>query len=117
MSITWSIFADEARRVYGGSVTAGDLLGFLPEILRPEDPRPAREQIADRYAHGGGWRPFGKDEWKLSAGFTLKYPGDPAMKPIAGLSLPQSMEIVLLYPHQMAMVIQADQSFDVVRLD
>jgi hypothetical protein len=115
--ITWTIFADEAARVYGPGTTAGDLLGFLPEILRPEDPRPVKEQLEDRYAHGGGWRPFGKDQWELSEDYTLTYPGDPALKPIAGLSLPHSMEIVLLYPHQMAAIIQADRSFEVARLD
>ncbi|HXE86112.1 MAG TPA: hypothetical protein VN524_04825 [Hyphomicrobiaceae bacterium] len=114
--ITWTIFTDEAARVYGPSTTAGDLLGFLPEILRPEDPRPAKEQIAERYAHGGGWRPFGRDEWKLSA-FVLKYPGDPEMKPIAALALPHSKEMVVLYPHQMVAVLRPEGDFDVVRLD
>ena len=115
--ITWTIFADEAARVYGPGTTAGDLLGFLPEILRPEDPRPVKEQLADRYAHGGGWSPFGKDQWTLSKGMVLKYPGDPALKPIAALRLPLSDELVILYPHQMAAIIQADQSFEVARLD
>jgi len=115
--ITWTIFADEAARVYGSDTTAGDLLGFLPSILLPEDPRPAREQLADRYSHGGGYSPFGKDLWELDEDFTLTYPGDPEMKPVAALTLPQSTESVLLYPHQMAAIIQSERSLDVVRLD
>jgi len=114
--ITWSIFASEAIRVYGPGTTAGDLLGFLPEILRPEDPRPAREQLADRYAHGGGWSPFGKGQWTLGENMVLKFPGDPAMKPLAALPLPLSKETVVLYPHQMVVVIGL-HSFEVVRLD
>ena len=113
--ISWTIFTEAAKKTYG-NISAGDLLGFLPDILRPEDPLPAKEQIAARYSHGGGWRPFGKGEWTLDR-FLLKFPGDPEMAPIAGLSLPQSMEIVLLYPHQMVSVIDFDRSFDVVRLD
>ena len=117
MTITWTIFASEAMRVYGKDVTAGDLLGFLPMILRPEDPRPAKEQLADRYSHGGGYSPFGKDQWTLSPDMVLKFPGDPAMKPIAALRLPLSQETVVLYPHQMAMIRQDDLSFEVMRLD
>jgi len=70
--ITWTIFASEALRVYGPGTTAGDLLGFLPEILRPEDPRPASEQLADRYSHGGGYSPFGRDQWTLDLDTLVK---------------------------------------------
>jgi len=121
--ITWTIFASEALRVYGPGTTAGDLLGFLPEILRPEDPRPASEQLADRYSHGGGYSPFGRDQWTLDLDtLVLKFPGDPAMKPVAGLRLPLSKETVLLYPHQMAAIVQGNRhdrnrNFEVVRLD
>jgi len=33
-------------------------LGLLPEFLDPKDPRPARAQLHEHYAHGGGWRPL-----------------------------------------------------------
>jgi hypothetical protein len=57
-------------------------LGFLPSLIHDADQRRVAEQLNDRYAHGGGWRPM--------PGFTLnkttlalKYPEDPPMHPLA----------------------------------
>lgn len=33
-------------------------IGILDEIFVPADPRPARAQVEERYAHGGGWSPI-----------------------------------------------------------
>lgn len=93
-------------------------LGYLPGFLSDADSRPAREQLDERYAHGGGYRPFGKGEWQFVAtDRRLKYPGDPWMKPVAAATLPGSCETVLLYPGQMLLIQQADQSFTVTRVD
>jgi hypothetical protein len=115
---TWQIVIEEARRLYGPQVTNGDILGFLPEILRQDDPRSAAAQIEDRYSHGGGWSPFGRGQWQWSRdGMVLQFPGDPPMKPVAALLLPLSNEYCLLFPHQMMLVLQQDGSFEVTRLD
>ena len=41
-----------------------DILGLLPMIFDSNDPRPAREQANERYAHGGGWNP--QEGWELN---------------------------------------------------
>ena len=60
-------------------------VGFIPTFLDLDDPRPAKEQFAERYEYGG---------WRNQDGFTaidgtptLKYPGDPPLKPIAVMRL------------------------------
>lgn len=92
-------------------------LGLLPAIFNPADPRPAREQIEDRYAHGGGWRPYGKGKWTIdyADGGTLRYPEDPAMRPWAALEL--NDEMVLVYDCSIIAVVQRDGTFDVLRMD
>jgi hypothetical protein len=89
-------------------------LGFLPGLLSEDDPRPVREQMADKYAYGGGWNPM--------QGFTLdqntaalSYPGDPPMYPLATTVLRD--EHLLLYPYDFLVVIQPDGSFEASRVD
>ena len=89
-----------------------DAVGFIPEFLDENDPRPAREQINEAYAHGGGRRAF--------SGFTrtsngLQYPGDPPMKPYAQAHLRD--ETIVVFPHAWTMIVQADGSWEVARLD
>ena len=92
-----------------------DMLGpFLPFFLRKDDPRKAAEQFNERYHHGG-WRSFGKGQFKLSAANHLKYPGDPPLAPLAMCKLRD--ELVVLYPAEFVAIIQPDRSFDVARLD
>jgi hypothetical protein len=98
-------------------------LGFLPSFLSEKDPRPAREQIASNYAHGGGWNPMKgfrytprpmKDPrlWMLG---TLKYPGDPPLVPRAMALLRK--ERLILYDHDFLMILQDDDSYEVSRVD
>lgn len=87
-------------------------VGFIPSFLDNDDPRPAREQFHEGYAHGGGWRSmkgFTRD------GMTLTYPGDPPFMPIA--AIPFRNETVLIYRHGIVAIIQQDGSFEVSRLD
>lgn len=88
-------------------------LGRLPELLRADDPRPVREQLNDRYAHGGGWRP--QSGFNKSPGHTLHYPGDPPMHPIAVSHF--GNEVVIFYPHGYLLVMQLDHSWEVCRVD
>lgn len=94
-----------------------DDLGFLPLIIQGDDPRPFKEQLADRYSHGGGYSPFGEGLWHLDADQTLHYPDDPPFKPLAWTALPSTDEVVIYYQHAMVACLQKDGSFVVVRMD
>lgn len=92
-------------------------LGFLPDILLSNDKRTVREQLEDRYAHGGGWRPFPEGHFKLNRmTMTLKFPGDPLFKPIAFTQIGD--ETVVFYPNcSLLAIIQPDGKFEVSRVD
>jgi hypothetical protein len=92
-----------------------DHLGFLPDILRRDDPRPVREQLEDRYAHGGGYRAKSFDKFKLGKNMVLKWPGDEPQKPLAATLI--NDELVVLYPHALLLVMQSDGKFEVTRVD
>jgi len=89
-------------------------LGFLPGMLDENDPRPAREQFNERYAHGGGWQPFIGHELR-EEDLTLKYPGDPPLIPLAKLQFRD--ELIVLYEHDFVMIKQRDGSYEVCRMD
>lgn len=88
-------------------------LGFLPDMLREDDPRPAREQLDSGYRHGGGWDPFKGHE--LLANNAICYPGDPPLYPVAETKLRD--ELILLYEHDWVAIIQPDRSFEICRMD
>ena len=87
------------------------LTGYIPTFLDANDPRPAREQFASRYI--AGWLPF--QGFKLLKNNSLKYPGDPALPPIASAMLRN--ELICIYRHAWVAIIQADRSFEVCRMD
>jgi hypothetical protein len=93
-------------------VTEGHV-GMIPCWLDEADPRPAAEQLDARYGHGGGWRPF--KGFRLLDDDSLRYPGDPPLRPIAELRLRE--ELVLIYPHAWVAIIQSDRTFEVCRMD
>lgn len=88
-----------------------DMLGYVPDLLVAGDERPAREQFNERYEFGG-WAaiPF----TMLDSG-SIKYPGDPALPPIAQRML--GKERVVAFPSALFAIIQPDGSFEVGRLD
>ena len=89
-----------------------DMLGYVPRFLMDGDPRPAREQFEERYEFGG-WKPnrgFSKDDRDF-----IKYPGDPALPPIAQRMLRD--ERVVMYPSSLFAIIQPDGSFEIARMD
>ncbi len=89
-------------------------LGFIPLMLSDSDPRPAREQFDQNYAHGGGWRPM--QGWSIRPhDGSLKYPGDPAMLPIARAQLHD--ETIFVYESAWVAIVQPDGSFEVARMD
>ena len=88
-------------------------LGLLPGFLQDWDMRPAKEQINDRYAHGGGWLPI--DGFSMGSNFTLHGKGDPPLKPLARLMFRN--ELILFYDHAWLAIIQKDGSYEVSRVD
>ena len=88
-------------------------VGFIPTFIDLDDPRPAREQFAERY-HFGGWRP--QNGFK-AIGETpiLKYPGDPPLKPIACIELRD--EMIFIYLHGYVSIFQSDGTFEACRMD
>jgi hypothetical protein len=100
-----------------------DLVGFIPNMISADDPRPLKEQIAENYAHGGGWSPM--DHWKLDpATGTITYPAvsvddDPeepeVYKPIAKAVVRD--ETFYVYHLAWVCIVQKDGSFEVSRMD
>lgn len=90
-----------------------DMIGFVSLMLREDDPRPAAKQLDAGYSHGGGWRPF--KGHTLGDDNSLKYPGDPKMKPWAFAKLRD--ELICVYESAWFAVIQPDRSFEVCRMD
>lgn len=95
-------------------------LGFLPDILLPNDPRSVKEQLEDRYAHGGGWRPI--EGFRLQKGKdillnpTLRFPGDPPFKAAAMTTIGE--ETVIYYPLcSLLAVVAKDGTWEVTRVD
>ena len=90
-----------------------DMLGLIPHFLDAGDARPAHEQLDANYQHGGGWRPM--PGFKLGHQMTLRYPGDPALQPLAVMRLRQ--EEIYMYPHGFVAIVQPDGSFEAARMD
>lgn len=92
---------------------------YLPTFFSPDDPRPARQQIDERYIYGG---------WKPQPGFRLPaikeirthiqfmaYPGDPLFWERARARLRD--EWILLFDYDYVAIIQPDlQNFEVARI-
>lgn len=92
--------------------------GFLPEMLSLDDPRPAKEQLAETYAHGGGFQHF--EGFTLHApedkrSWLLQYPGDPPLQPKAYGQL--RTETLVLFDYDWLVIRQANGEWEVARLD
>lgn len=92
-----------------------DAVGWIPEFLSEDDPRPAKEQLHHHYAHGGGWNHFDGFNFDRNT-LELSYPGDPAMKPFAKMKLRD--ETILVYDHSWVLIMQDDGgTHEVCRMD
>ncbi len=91
-----------------------DLVGWIPMFLKEDDPRPAREQFNQRYAHGGGWNPFPGFTYD-AAKLTITYPGDPPYRAVAKIELRE--EMILVFPHAWVAIVQPDGAIEVSRMD
>jgi len=90
-----------------------DTVGLIPMWLDKDDPRPAKEQLNEHYAHGGGWQPFKGFVLRKDGG--IKYPGDPPHKPLAMMALRD--EVIMFYAHGWVMILQKDGSYEISRMD
>jgi hypothetical protein len=90
-------------------------LGFLPDILLADDKRSVREQLDDRYAHGGGYRDRNFTKFRLGKNMALHWPGDPPQHPLAATLI--NDELVVFYSHAMLLVMQPDGTWKVTRVD
>ena len=88
-------------------------LGLLPLMLNESDPRPAKDQFNENYAHGGGWIPF--RGFELNDNNSLSYPGDPPLKPLAQCQFRN--ELIVFYDHAWVAIIHKDRYFEVCRMD
>jgi len=94
-----------------------EILGLLPDIFRADDPRPGKQQVNERYQHGGGWQK--QDKWKFNRKTkAITFPGDAPLMPLALTGLPLSQEVVALYPHGYVIIVHDDNgTFEVARMD
>lgn len=92
--------------------------GYLPMFFSENDPRPAREQLHESYAHGGGVQPFKGFElqdFEAEGRAKLKYPGDPPMTEISRAKLRD--ETIVLFTCDWVAIVQSDGTYLVTRVD
>jgi len=86
-------------------------LGLIPFFLMVDDPRSAREQFDARYV--SGWNPT--TGFKLSRDHSIRYPGDPPLRPLAMCKLRD--ETIFFYRHAWVLVLQKDGTYEACRMD
>ena len=94
-----------------------EMLGYLPQLISHHVTYGTiAEQVARNYSHGGGYAPFGQGQWTFDpVTFALSYPDDPVMLPFYSLAV--GTETAYVYPYAIVAVVQADGSFEVIRMD
>ena len=102
-----------------------ETIGVLPMILMSNDPRPVKDQLDDRYSHGGGysvspgnWKYIpaeGENEATLQYTSTSGEESDEALREMARTQIHD--ETCILFDYQFMAIVQPDASFVVVRVD
>jgi hypothetical protein len=88
-------------------------LGYIWTFIDADDPTPAAVQIGQSYV--SGWDPFlgFTYDWHRR---TLKYPGDPELRPLAEAR--HGKEMLLFYPSAWLAIVQLDdKTVEIARLD
>lgn len=88
-----------------------NLLGFLPQFVSTDDPRPAREQFDANYV--GGWCPM--EGFSLDGDLLCYDPKDPPLKPLFFTRLRD--EDIIVYENAWVVIRQQDGSWEVARMD
>ncbi len=100
-----------------GDVRLEDIVGALVLCWDKNDPRPAIEQHDERQMGNGPWSDS-KGKFKLDPEtYFLKYPGDPAYKPMAIAELPLTKQKIIVYNHAWVVILDEDGSWTVDRRD
>jgi hypothetical protein len=90
--------------------------GLLPSFFSEDDPRPAREQIAEAYDFGGGWQPLEGWTLDLSRHQAIgRYPEDPPFREVSRAQLRD--ETLILFQYAFLAIVQPDGSFEIARVD
>ena len=91
-----------------------DYVGYIPYFLDENDPRPAAEQFHENYS--SGWNPM--RHWQIADNkiYSLAYPEDPVLSPVAKAVL-HGKETIFLYDPAFVMILQEDGSFEVSYMD
>jgi hypothetical protein len=87
-------------------------LGYIPTFLNSSDKRSAAKQFDANYI--GRWRPLKGFEMNPET-FSIKYPGDPKLLPIAVATLRQ--ERIFIYESAWVAIVQPDGTFEFSRMD
>lgn len=90
-----------------------EALGFIPGFLDEGNLATAREQLNENYGHGGGWRPF--KGFTMLPDRSIKYPGDPAMKPLAKGKLHD--EEIYFYRSAWVAIVQPNGDYEISWMD
>ena len=89
-----------------------DHLGFIPQFIYEDDPRPAAQQFDERYVFGG-WSPF--EGFAHLGDGVIQYPDDPPYTPLASATLRD--EVIRFYPHAWVGIFQLNGTFEISRMD
>lgn len=105
-------------------------LGLIPEILFPGHKAPVKDQLNERYAHGGGYCPFPNEkDFRLNPNrlrpgqATLSYvdPDEPGyvetFREWGRCWFPHTRELAILFDSAVLAIVQADESFNITRVD
>lgn len=98
-------------------------LGLIPDFFDVADPRPAREQLHERYAHGGGVWPspgFRLENVEKVGGARLVYPGtieesDEVFTELGRTRLRD--EAIIVFEYALVAIVQKGGEFIVTRVD
>lgn len=90
------------------------MLGFVPDFFSNGVDKPAREQLNDNYAHGGGYSEI-KGFTFNKENLTLKYPGDPLLQCLARSKLHD--EQLFFFDHALLVILQPSGEWAVTRVD
>lgn len=92
------------------------IVGYLPGMADPADPRSFQEQVNETYAHGGGWNSFPGFSLHVNGGrFSLVYPGDPPMRERARAKFRD--QTIVLFDMAWIGIVEGDRLIDVSRMD
>ena len=102
------------------------IAGLLPAIFLQSDPRPAAEQLNDRYAHGGGFMPTPDGAaWTYLSGepaaLTWRDLDDQDyvedFAEVSRAQLPLTGETLILFDAAMLVIAKQDGSYQLTRVD